>query len=266
MREGAQVDGLGSVAWGARFCRSGLGLSGQSGHVPELRSVWGEASDDRRVITSVDEYRGEAVIAIGATQLGSRYTRAQSERIVTQWVEFLSGGPSSVAELHFVSRTPKRLFAALRGQTQLQRLFVKWGDYDDLSSLQDMHSLRVLRLGGASSVRDLSPLSSLSRLSHLEIESIRHAHDLSPLASLVALRQLEFGGDWKGPRRAHIDSIGWLPRLQGLEHLLIHTLIVDDLDYSPVLRLPHLRAVRVMAARGMRPPIEELQRRLPWAG
>jgi hypothetical protein len=232
--------------------------------VPDLQSVWSQATQPRRMITSVDEYRGEAVIAIEATQLGSEYTRTQAQRVVAEWVDFFSAGESSITELHFVSRTPKRLFAALRGQTQLRSLFVKWGDYDDLSSLQGLHGLRALRLGGASSVRDLSPLSNLFGLRHLEVESLRYANDLSPLATLTQLRQLEFGGDWTGPRRAHIDSIGWLPGLEGLEHLLIHTLIVDDLDYNPLLRLPHLQAVRVMAARGMRPPIEELQRRLPW--
>jgi hypothetical protein len=233
--------------------------------VPELRSVWGEASQNRRVITSVDEYRGDSVIAIAATQLDGRYTRARATRIVAQWVDLLSAGPTPIRELHFVSRTPKRLFAALGGQSQLQSLFVKWGDYDDLSSLASLQRLRVLRLGGASSIRDVSPLASLSELTHLEIESLRHANDLSPLATLSKLRQLDFGGDWKAPRRAHIDSIRWLPELHRLENLLIHTLIVDDLDYSPLLRLPNLQAVRVMAARGMQPPIDELERQLPWA-
>jgi len=41
---------------------------------------------------------------------------------------------------------------------------------------------------------------------------------------------------------------------------------VDDLDYTPLFCLPNLKEVRVMAARGMTPPHEELTRRLPWAG
>ena len=40
------------------------------------------------------------------------------------------------------------------------------------------------------------------------------------------------------------------------------TLIVDDLDYRPLLSLPSLQHVRVMATRGMTPPIEELIERL----
>jgi hypothetical protein len=40
-------------------------------------------------------------------------------------------------------------------------------------------------------------------------------------------------------------------------------LIVDDLDYAPVLSLPNLEAVRVMKARGMRPSLEELMAATP---
>src|SRR4051812_39383358 len=43
------------------------------------------------------------------------------------------------------------------------------------------------------------------------------------------------------------------------------TIIVDDLDYTPLLRVPGLKAVRMTEARGMRPAHSELQQRLPWA-
>lgn len=152
-----------------------------------------------------------------------------------------------------------------KGQPQLRRLFVKWGDYEDLSPLRSMSQLETLRLGGASSVRNLGPLAKSRALTGLELEGLRHAHDASPLASLTGLRQLELGGDWMSPRVAHIDSIAWLPSLSNLEHLLLHTLIVDDLDYARLLDLPKLRAVRVMAARGMHPSLEELKTRLPWS-
>ena len=227
--------------------------------------MWDAGPRDIRKIAAVTEYEGEPAVAIAATQLGAEYTRTQATRIVTEWVEFFSRGPTAVTELRFLTRTPKRLFNALAAQTQLEGLFVKWGDYDDLASLQGMSNLRALRLGGASSVENVSPLAELTRLTHLEIESLRRAHDLSPLGELRELRQLEFGGDWMSPRIAHIDSIAWLSQLGAVEHLRMHTLIVDDHDYTPLLRLPRLKAVRVMATRGMHPTVEELQRLLPWA-
>lgn len=218
-----------------------------------------------RIVTEVSQYRGERAIGVACTQLGPEYTTTRARKIVDEWARFFAAGPSAIAELHFVTRTPQRLFASLEGQSQLRRLVVKWGDYQDLSVLGSMTQLETLQLGGASSVRSLEPLARLTTLTGLELEALRHARDASPLASLTGLRRLELGGDWMSPRIAHIDSIAWLPSLHNLEHLLLHTVIVDDLDYAPLLALPKLRAVRVMEARGMRPSYAELKTRLPWS-
>lgn len=55
-----------------------------------------------------------------------------------EWVEFFRSGPTPITDLTFTTRTPKRLFDALAGQPQLVRLSVKWGDYEDLSPLENM--------------------------------------------------------------------------------------------------------------------------------
>jgi hypothetical protein len=233
--------------------------------VPSLVSVREESSKGLVPITRVSEYDGESVVSVAATQLGTAFTRTDATRIAQEWIDFLSAGPSAIVELHFVTRTPKRLFSALAEQSQLQRLFVKWGDYDDVAPLCGMHDLRVLSLGGASSIADIEPLAALGGLTHLEIESIRRVHDLSAIGRLRSLRVLELGGNWMASRRAHIDTIGWISELDELEHLLLHTMVVDDLDYTPLLQLPGLEAVRVMAVRRMHPPVEELQRLLPWS-
>jgi hypothetical protein len=111
---------------------------------------------------------------------------------------FQDGVHTGIAELEFVSRSPKRLFAAFAGQTQLRRLHAKWGDYADLGALAGMDGLRDLTLGGASSVRSVEPLVSLRRLERLHIEAIRYVRDLSPLGRLGQVTDLEFGGDWIG--------------------------------------------------------------------
>jgi hypothetical protein len=67
------------------------------------------------------------------------------------------------------------------------------------------------------------------------------------------------------PRNAHVNSIGFLRDLTALENVLLHTIIVDDLDYSPLLSLPRLRSVRVMKTRGMKPSHEDLKSALPWS-
>ena len=216
-------------------------------------------------LIEVAEYQGQETVAIACTQLSSRYSAAQARKVVSDWVEFFASGPSPIRDLRFRSRTPKRLFASLGAQTQLQRLAVKWGDYEDLSVLTNFPDLCELSLGGASSVTSVEPLGRLMALEYLAIEGLKRAHDMSPLGRLENLTTLELGGDWKSPRIAHVDSIGFLRHLTKLEDLLLHTIIVDDLDYAPLLALPRLRSVAVMKARGMTPSHEHLKSVLPWS-
>jgi hypothetical protein len=48
-----------------------------------------------------------------------------------------------------------------------------------------------------------------------------------------------------------------------LRDLVLHSMIVDSLDYAPLLHLPQLKTLRVMKARGMRPRWEELVASIP---
>jgi len=216
-------------------------------------------------LTEAAEYKGEAAVVVACTQLGTKYSSSGAKRVLDEWVDLLRA-PTSITDLQFTTRTPARLFAALIGQPQLNRLVVKWGDYADLTPISAMTALRTLELRGAAKVSDLRPLGSLERLDRLALEGFDTIEEPAPLRGLRMLRDLELGGRWMTPQNGHISSIGFLGDLQGLEHLLLHTLVVDDMDYSPLLKLPRLKSVRVMKTRGMRPSIEELRSRLPWSG
>ena len=128
-----------------------------------------------------------------------------------------------------------------------------------------MTRLRQLALHGASSVESVDSLRYLPQIEALSIDSLERASDLSPIGAMKSILNLELGGDWASPRIAHIDSIAFMEAMITLRCLRMHTIIVDDHDYSPLVRLPNLETVRVMQTRGMRPPIEELQAALPWA-
>jgi hypothetical protein len=220
------------------------------------------APDLPPLITTVAEYEGQPSIRVSATQLGTSYTRADATRIVSEWCQFFATS-SPIRDLQVTSRTPKRLFAALAGQTQLQRLRVKWGDFEDLSPLTGMNALVDLTLGAASSVRNLEPLASLHRMERLHIESLLRVSDLSPLGKLPAVTDLEVGGDWRSPRIAHVESIAFLAEMPQLRNLVIHTMVVDSLDYTPLLGLPNLETLRLMKARGMTPTWESLVDAIP---
>ncbi|WP_269940079.1 hypothetical protein [Arthrobacter sp. HY1533] len=161
-------------------------------------------------ITTVAEYDGQESIRISATQLGSEYTARAAVKFVDEWLEFFQAGPSPIRELEFVSRTPRRLFNSLNLQSQLVRLQVKWGDFNDLAALAGMSQLRELVLGGASSVESVEPLRYLPNIETLRIESLKRASDLSPIGDMTSILDLELGGDWISPRIAHIDSIAFM--------------------------------------------------------
>jgi hypothetical protein len=224
----------------------------------------GDSSDEIPLITTVAEYAGQSAIRLSATQLSPRYSSSDARRIVAEWVEFLAAGPSPIRDLRFVSRTPGRLFDALAGQKQLLKLSVKWGDYEDLSAISDLNQLLYLRLGGASRVRSLSPLSALTGVVELELASLLRARDLSPIGAMHGVTRLEVAGDVWGMRVAHVDSISFLRRMPHLCKLRLDTLVVDDLDYAPILGLPNLESLMVMKVTGMRPKFEELVASTPW--
>jgi hypothetical protein len=101
------------------------------------------------------------------------------------------------------------------------------------------------------------------RAAKLQIESLRYVRDLSPLRHLTAVTDLEVGGDWRSPRIAHVDSIAFQDDMPQLRELVLHSMIVDSLDYAPLLHLPQLKTLRVMKARGMTPKWEELVASIP---
>ncbi|MET7279273.1 hypothetical protein ABZS29_13645 [Kribbella sp. NPDC005582] len=222
--------------------------------------------NERKHLVEVAEYSGEPAVMIAATQLGSDYSERRKRQIVDEWIAFFRSGPTPIRSLRLTSRTPKRLFDALSDQHQLTSLQVKWGDYDDLSALSSMSQLNTLILGGASKVRSLAHLAGLQRVETLEVEGLQGLIDGSPVGEMRAVKDLEIGGDWMAPRNVRLRSVAFLAQMPQLEQLLLHTLTVDDLDYTPLLSLSNLRKVRVMATRGMTPAHDELMRRLPWNG
>ncbi|WP_380159616.1 hypothetical protein [Kineococcus sp. R86509] len=234
-------------------------------HVSHLKPLQTAPTIEVATITRLSDYSGERLVRLAATQLGNAYSASAARKVVTEWVEYFSSGPSPIEELHLVTRTPRRLFTALQGQSQLTGLRIKWGDYEELGILSDMHDLKELRLGGASKVTDLGPLSELQRVERLLIESLRLADDLAPLGAMRSVVDLELGGNWISSRVAHFKSASFLRNIPQLQRLVFHTMAIDDLDYTPILELPHLQSVRVMKARGMRPAHERLIASTPWS-
>lgn len=208
------------------------------------------------------EYVGEQAIAISATQLTVPQSRAN--RVIDGWIELFENGPTPIVDLSFSSRTPARLFNALRSQTQLQKLDVKWGDYSDLSALVGMKELRSLNLGGATAITTVEPLGSIKSLRELNINGSKRVKDYEPLGRLVGLERLSITESLNGPNQ-HAESIEFVRGLTRLKELLF-TPRVDSLDYSPLLSLQHADLVRIHEVRGMSPSAIDLEWAVPGMG
>ena len=67
-----------------------------------------------RTVWRVDQYVGESVIQVQATQLDRKVpSAAERRRIFTDWVAFFSTTATAITSLHFVSRVPQDLLDAI---------------------------------------------------------------------------------------------------------------------------------------------------------
>jgi hypothetical protein len=219
-----------------------------------------------RMCTEVADYDGAQRVTIAPTQLGldeagRLIPRSRMKRIVDEWCEFFEHEDTPILYLEISSRAPKRLISALRGQSQLRGLAVKWGDYDDLSALSAMPNLWLAELGGATGLVDLTPLSSARSLRSLRLADTRRVTDYSPLASLSGLEELELLTGFTSPV-LRLPSIGFLRGMTSLRRLFLGARVIDG-DFTPLLERADLEFLSIPGQRGMTPSYQELVRRIP---
>lgn len=175
---------------------------------------------------------------------------------LTAWCDFFSQGPSEILDLSIIGRSSQRVVDSLGAQTQLRRLSIEWGPFDDLGKLARLRELADLRLASATSLRSLEPLRDHPQLIALELGNAKRITDYSPIGALVGLRQLDL---WS-PTRA--ESIDFVRSLRELRHVLWR-LAPRDLDYSPLLSLTWVEDMAVSTLRGSTPSLVDLEWALP---
>ena len=162
----------------------------------------------------VKEYGGQQRICISCTQLpDSRYPSAlpravvpngdpkiygkpegyspkEQRQILKEWIDFLRSNPDALKGLHFCSHAPQRLFDAACCQVNLEELRFKWGNYRDLSALENLQSLKFLYIGTGAGVTNIQPICSLKSLVVLHVENFKRVEDYSALTALENLEEL----------------------------------------------------------------------------
>lgn len=114
----------------------------------------------------------------------------------------------------------------------LEKLVVKTASIKNLKGLENLGSLRLIRLGNCRSLRSISSLNGLKNLREIEIESCTKIEDYESLTDLPALEDLIIING-KGIRSIHfIDNF---PELKNLS-LLGNTNVMDG-DMVPASRV-----------------------------
>ena len=159
---------------------------------------------------------------------------------------FFHGRPAQIKHVELRSRVPQELLAAPEGNDQLESLYVKWGNYSDLSPLSGMTRLKSLSLGGASKVTDLSPLTDLTALESLAIDGAFWVKDPSPLSALTGLRELMYGSAYPGTDKTlSAPDLEWLRPLTNLTTLAMPGTRLTAADLSVIAELPRLSQLRL---------------------
>jgi len=186
------------------------------------------------LVREVDEYEGQERICISCTQLpDSRYPAAlvrngdpkiygkpggyspkEQKQILKEWIDFLQANPKIFKGLHFSSHVPQRLFDAACCQEDLEELRFKWGNYKDLSALENLHSLKFLLVGSGAGVQDITPICSMKSLVVLSVENFKRVEDYSPLTALENLEQLAIHANILG--RIVIKDLEFLHKMPNL--------------------------------------------------
>ena len=179
----------------------------------------------------VKDYKGQERLCICCTQLDYfSYSERDKKRILKEWIDFLRINTKTFKGLHFNSHVPQRLFDAVCGQEDLEEFRVKWGNYKDLSALEQLTNLKFLFLGTCPGVTDLTPITKLKNLIVLYIQNFKRIEDYSPLIILDKLEQLIISGPILG--RTPVKDLEFLKEMHNLLSVWIPGTMVRK-KYSP---------------------------------
>ena len=154
----------------------------------------------KNILKRLKDYDGADKICVTCTQMDSAswsnkksLMAREKKQILNEWIDFLRTNTKALKALHFNSHVPQALFDAACCQENLEELRFKWGNYQDLSALENLRSLKFLYIGPGASVRDITPLTKMKSLVVLHVKQFKRIEDYSPLAALDNLEMLFIG-------------------------------------------------------------------------
>ena len=212
------------------------------------------------------QYNGKKVATVRVGQLVSEgiIRRSQEKQVERDWIDFFSSKETRILDLTIWSRVKQEIVDALAGQTQLEKLTIKWGPYADLSAIGKLCNLVELELGGAKNVADLSPLFALQRLESLIVDQAHSLADISQLGRMTTLRRLGYGNGYPGSdKNVAIHDFEWIRPLVNLESLSLAGTTFDGVDLRVLASMPKLKFLNMPLRRNNRKQVFELAESSP---
>jgi len=186
--------------------------------------------DGKNYVVEVKDYKGQARLCICCTQLDFKYSERDKKRILKEWIDFLRVNTRTFKALHFNSSVPQRLFDAACCQEDLEEFRVKWGNYKDLSALEQLTNLKFLYLGSCPGITDLTPITKLRNLIVLYMQNFKRIDDYSQLVVLDKLEQLIISGPLLGS--TPVKDLDFLKKMHSLLSVWMPNVVVSK-KYSP---------------------------------
>jgi len=190
-------------------------------YIRELR--WNDAFPFYRL---PEEYDGASTAKLSCTQhAGTSY---QQKKITDRWVDFLTSEQLPLEEVQFCTSTPQKILDAISTQQSVRSLRFKWFTAKDLLPLANMKNLERLYLGNLENWQDLSAVGSICSLRYLGLENPLKIRDYSFLKQLENLETLHFSPSiWRG-NTCNMDNLEFVNHMPKLRSMLMSMVRVQD--------------------------------------
>ncbi len=210
-------------------------------HFSDLYQDERKTGNKKEFYRNVVDYNGEEEIILACTQRGD-LTSYQQQKEVNKWCDFFINEQTNIKKIWITTRISQKIFDAICQQEQIEGVWIKWGAYKDIASIENLTNLQYLHLGGGAQIDNLNAIKALKKLKAFETKSLYKIKDYSFLQELSELEDLSLSGDpFSALKKINIQSLDFLNYLPNIVRLDLCMMKLEDEDYKPILNLPKLK-------------------------
>ena len=202
--------------------------------------IFRKETESQKSLTYLKDYQGEETIKLAITQLGTS-TKYQ-DQVVNEWCNFFKNEKTAIKKIYFNTRISQKIFDSVCMQSQLEGVWIKWGVYPNIESIQKLENLKYLHLGGGSNIENITILKSLPHLITLEASHLYKISDYSFLSKMNKIIDLLIEGDpYASMKKVRITTLNFLEEMPQIVRLSLCMTSIEDHSYLPILKIKSLK-------------------------